>query len=97
MSNPADLTLTHGYAILILSRRAGADARKAPPPRLRPQRGTNEGEAMEIEHDLMFVEEHKGTLAEFQAKMEELHRRARGEGEWNDEAWDALDAPTLNY
>ena len=52
---------------------------------------------MEIKHDLMFVEEHKGTLAEFQAKMEELHRRARGEGEWNDEAWEALDEPTLNY
>jgi len=28
--------------------------------------------------------------------MEELHRRARGEGEWNDEAWEALDEPTLN-
>ena len=51
---------------------------------------------MEIEHDLMLVE-HKGTLAEFQAEMEELHRRARGEGEWNDDAWEALDEPTLNY
>ena len=56
----------------------------------------NKGEAMEIEHDLMLVE-HKGTLAEFQAEMEELHRRARGEGEWNDDAWEALDEPTLNY
>jgi len=51
---------------------------------------------MKIEHDLMLVE-HKGTLAEFQAQMEELHRWARGEGEWNDEAWEALDEPTLNY
>ena len=51
---------------------------------------------MKIEHDLMLVEEHEGTLAAFQAKMEELHRRARGEGEWNDEAWEALAGPTLN-
>jgi len=40
--------------------------------------------------------EHTGTLAEFQTAMEELHRRARGEGEWNNEAWEALDEPNLN-
>jgi hypothetical protein len=40
--------------------------------------------------------EHTGTLAEFQAAMEELRRRAAGEGEWNDEAWEALDEPNLN-
>ena len=42
------------------------------------------------------VVEHTGTLAEFQADMEELRRRAAGEGEWNDEAWDAVEQPTLN-
>ena len=40
--------------------------------------------------------EHTGTLAEFQANMEELRRRAAGEGEWNNEAWEALDEPNLN-
>tara|TARA_B100001167_G_C16726371_1_gene283731 strand:- start:696 stop:887 length:192 start_codon:yes stop_codon:yes gene_type:complete len=40
--------------------------------------------------------EHTGTLAEFHADMEELRRRAAGEGEWNDEAWEALDEPNLN-
>jgi hypothetical protein len=47
-----------------------------------------------VEHDLMV--EHKGTLAEFQSKMEEMRRRAAGEGEWNDKAWGALDEPVLN-
>ena len=42
------------------------------------------------------LSEHTGTLAEFHADMEELRRRAAGEGEWNDEAWEALDEPTLN-
>ena len=28
--------------------------------------------------------------------MEELRRRAAGEGEWNDEAWAALNGPVLN-
>ena len=42
------------------------------------------------------VVEHTGTLAEFQAKMEELRRRAAGEGEWNAEAWAALTGPVLN-
>ena len=42
------------------------------------------------------VVEHTGTLAEFQAEMEELRRRAAGEGEWNDEAWAALTGPVLN-
>ena len=42
------------------------------------------------------VVEHTGTLAEFQAKMEELRRRAAGEGEWNDEAWNALTGPVLS-
>jgi len=42
------------------------------------------------------VVEHTGTLAEFQAKMEEMRRQAAGEGEWNDEAWAAVEQPTLN-
>ena len=55
----------------------------------------NDPEFIVVEHDLMMIE-HKGTLEEFQSKMEELHRRAAGEGEWNDEAWEALDEPNLN-
>jgi len=43
----------------------------------------------------MKVIEHTGTLAEFQAEMEELRRRAAGEGEWNDEAWAAVPEPHL--
>ncbi|SVC25145.1 uncharacterized protein METZ01_LOCUS277999, partial [marine metagenome] len=42
------------------------------------------------------VVEHTGTLAEFEVAMEELRRRAAGEGEWNDEAWAALSGPVLN-
>ena len=59
----------------------------------------NDPEFIVVEHDLgdvVLIEETVATLAEFHAKMEELHRRARGEGEWNDEAWEALDEPTLN-
>ena len=59
----------------------------------------NDPEFIVVEHDLgdvMLIEETQGTLAEFHAKMEELHRRARGVGERNDEAWEALDEPTLN-
>ncbi len=44
----------------------------------------------------MKVIEHTGTLAEFQAEMEELRRRAAGEGEWNDEAWNAVPQPELS-
>ena len=55
----------------------------------------NDPEFIVVEHDLMMIE-HKGTLEEFQSKMEELRRRAAGEGEWNDEAWEALDEPNLN-
>ena len=43
----------------------------------------------------MKVIEHTGTLAEFEAEMEDLRRRAAGEGEWNDEAWNAVPQPKL--
>jgi hypothetical protein len=42
------------------------------------------------------VVEHTGTLAEFEAEMEELRRRAAGEGEWNAAAWAALTGPVLS-
>ena len=58
----------------------------------------NDPEFIVVEHDLgdVVMVEHKGSLEEFQAKMEEMRRQAAGEGEWNDEAWEALDEPNLN-
>lgn len=58
----------------------------------------NDPEFIVVEHDFgdVVMMEHKGTLEEFQSKMEEIRRRAAGEGEWNDEAWEALDEPNLN-